>query len=214
MSKRKDTYRKAFNRYVSDNPRQCIFIGTTNDVDFLDDATGGRRFWIADCTENHRKSMWEDLDKATINQIWAEAVEIYHSGENIMVLSVDVSRKAREMQENHSQVSTMVGLIENYLEMDIPKGWFDMTIENQKSYYQATLDYKISEYKIINKRDKICPLEIWCIMMDKPKADLTKPMAKYIGECILKVNGWRRIDTPRRYGVYGQQRVYVNDNDL
>ncbi len=214
VSKRKDTYRKAFNRYVSDNPRQCIFIGTTNDVDFLDDATGGRRFWIADCTENHRKSMWEDLDKATINQIWAEAVEIYHSGENIMVLSEDVSRKAREMQENHSQVSTMVGLIENYLEMEIPKGWFDMTIEEQKSYYQATLDYRTSEYKTINKRDKICPLEIWCVMMDKPKADLTKPMAKYIGECILKVNGWRRIDTPRRYGVYGQQRVYVNDNDL
>lgn len=214
VSKRKDTYRKAYNRYVSDNPRQCIFIGTTNDVDFLDDATGGRRFWIADCTANHKKSMWNDLDRSTIDQIWAEAKEIYRSGENIMLLSEEVSRKAYEMQENHSQVSSMVGLIENYLDMDIPKGWFDMTIEDQKSYYQATLDYRASEYKNFEKRDKICPLEIWCVMMDKPKADLTRPMAKYIGECILKIEGWRRLDTPRKYGSYGQQRVYVNDNLL
>lgn len=214
ISKRRDTYRKAFNRYVSDNPRQCIFIGTTNDVDFLDDATGGRRFWIADCSENSRKSMWTDLTKDTVDQIWAEAKTIYDRGENLMILSKEVEIKAQELQENHSQISSMVGLIEDYLEMKVPSNWFEMTIEEQRTYYQATLDYRNTEYKSIEKRDKICPLELWCVMMDKPKADLSKSMAKYIGECILKIKGWRRIDTPRRYGTYGQQRIYVNDDLL
>lgn len=214
VSKRKDTYRKAYGKYVTENPRQCIFIGTTNDVDFLDDATGGRRFWIADCTENRKASMWEDLTKPVIGQIWAEAKAIYESGENIMLLSENVSVQARELQENHSQVSSMVGLIEQYLEMDIPKNWFDMTIEEQRSYYHATIDYREEEFKALEKRDKICPLELWCIMMEKPKADLTKAMSKYIGECISKIPGWKRADGPRKYGLYGKQRLYVNDNLL
>lgn len=214
VSKRKDTYRKAYGRYVTDNPRQCIFIGTTNDVDFLDDATGGRRFWIADCSANAKKSMWDDLNQEEIDQIWAEAKCYYELGENIMVLSKEVAAKAYEVQENHSQVSSMVGLIENYLDMPIPPKWFDMTIEEQRSYYQATQDYRESTFNTLSKRDKICSLEIWCVMMDKPKADLNRSMAKYIGECISKISGWKQQNNPRYYGKYGRQRVYVNDNDL
>lgn len=214
VSKRKDTYRKAFNRYVSDNPRQCIFIGTTNDVDFLDDATGGRRFWIADCTANATKSIWDDLNKYEIDQIWAEAKMIFEAGEQIMVLSSEVERTAQTIQEEHSQVSSMVGLIEGYLNRDIPIRWYEMTIEEQRQWYRATEDFmEGSEEKLI-QRSKICTLEIWCVMMEKPKADLNKSMAKYIGECICKIPGWHRNDAVSRYGSYGTQRVFVNDDIL
>ena len=218
ISKRKDTYRKAFNRYTSDNPRQCIFIGTTNDVDFLDDATGGRRFWIADCTENASKSMWDDLTKNEIDQIWAEAKLIYESGEKIAILSQDVQLMAVQAQENHSQAASMIGLIEKYLEMEIPFNWYDKTIEEQRRWVNATDDFKDEVSKdsneTLHRRNKICSLEIWCVMMEKSKADLTKAMSKYIGECICKIPGWQRSDKLNRYGKYGTQRVYVNDDLL
>lgn len=207
ISKCKDTYRKAFNKYVSDNPRQCIFIGTTNDVDFLDDATGGRRFWIADCSEAAIANMWEDLDKHEIDQLWAEAKAIYKSGEKLMILSNEVSIEARELQENHSQVSSMVGIIENYLAMPIPTGWLSMTIEEQRQWYQATQDYRDSNSSDLEPRNKICALEIWCVLLEKGKADLSKGMAKYINECISKIPGWERTPNPVWCGPYGKQRA-------
>lgn len=208
ISKRKDTYRKAYGRYTTDNPRQCIFIGTTNDVAFLDDSTGGRRFWIADCSSSAISSMWDDLDSKEVDQIWAEAKEIYMSGENIMVLSDEVEKDALDLQESHSQDSAMVGLIENYLETKIPANWLNLTIEEQRQWYQATQEYRDSSEETLKERDKICALEIWCVLLEKNKADLNKGTSKYINECIAKIPNWKRVEVPLKYGTYGSQRIY------
>ena len=45
LSRQKDTYKVPYDKYPHDFPRQCIFIGTTNNLDFLpNDKTGNRRF--------------------------------------------------------------------------------------------------------------------------------------------------------------------------
>lgn len=45
LSRQKDTYRIPYGRYSNDYLRQCVFVGTTNNVDFLpDDKSGNRRF--------------------------------------------------------------------------------------------------------------------------------------------------------------------------
>ena len=45
MTKLVDTYRRPFDKRVTDHKRQCIFIGTTNKQQFLTDKTGNRRFY-------------------------------------------------------------------------------------------------------------------------------------------------------------------------
>lgn len=73
ITSQSDSYRRPFGRFKATVPRQTVFVGTTNDDDFLDDPTGSRRFWVV--------SVGEVLDleglMAVRDQLWAQACEHY-----------------------------------------------------------------------------------------------------------------------------------------
>ena len=84
ISKGEDMYRPAYGRTVEVYPRQCIFVGTTNEPDFLLDPTGNRRFIPIDShPEKATKSIFNDLDDE-IDQLWAEAYQIYLAATSYM----------------------------------------------------------------------------------------------------------------------------------
>lgn len=211
LSKKVDTYRKAYARYTTVNKRQCIFIGTTNDQEPLEDTTGNRRFWLVECNEERAtKSMWDDLTREEINQIWAEAKHRYEKGENIMLLSSEARKEAAELQQAHSESNSMIGLIDEYLKKKIPADWNKRTIEQQQQWYNATEDYQADSDEELQEREYVCAVEIWCVLMGKSKADLTSNrMGKRINECIGSIPGWIREKTPRRAGAYGNQRCFI-----
>jgi hypothetical protein len=72
ISRQKDRARLAYARRAGEFPRQCIFIGSTNDREYLKDDTGGRRFWPMLCTR--RRDRHRPPGTANVDQLWAEAV--------------------------------------------------------------------------------------------------------------------------------------------
>ena len=103
LSKTEDIYRVAYGRRTSRFKRQCIFIGTTNDREFLRDRTGNRRFWPVDVGINPiKKQVYKCLDENTVNQIWAEAIELYKKGEELYLTGKE-EKEAKKQQDEHSE---------------------------------------------------------------------------------------------------------------
>jgi predicted P-loop ATPase len=72
LSRRTDKARMAYGRMTTEQPRQCVFVGTTNDSAYLRDMTGNRRFWPVRVQAFDLAALRRDRD-----QLWAEAAVRY-----------------------------------------------------------------------------------------------------------------------------------------
>lgn len=211
ISKQSDTYRKAFERNVTVNKRQCIFIGTTNDIEFLNDPTGGRRFWVIDThVEDRIKTVWDDFTEEERNQVWAEAVEIYKAGEVINGLPDDISKEAVVIQQAHSEDNDILGIIERYLEIKLPDKWESLSITERCQWINATDEFRNGNGESLKRREQVAIIEIWCECFRKDKADISNLQSRKISECLKKL-GWKRQEKTGRYGPYGVQRGFVKE---
>ena len=209
ISKTEDTYRKAYARNTTISKRQCIFIGTTNNHEFLDDPTGNRRFWAIDTDAAKRtKLVWKDLTEDEVHQIWAEALELYRAGENVMEIPADVAEIADDQQKQHSSEDSYKGIIEAFLNKPLPANWYDLSVLERQQFINASDTYKDEsgeDAAELKPRSKVSAIEIWCECLGRDRGNLDQISAKRINTA-LELIGWLRMPNPVEFKGYGRQR--------
>jgi predicted P-loop ATPase len=200
MSARSDKVRLAYAHRADVFERQCVFIGSTNDDEYLRDPTGGRRFWPVRCTVDEI-----DIERLKENLfwLWAEAAWTYkemRSANRNQFLPLylddkDAAQQAVEMQNSRTietAESTLAGEILAWL--DTPFGDFDIDPDG------------IMEY-----RNETCIAQIWREMLARTGSIPHQETIK-IGAALNRIN-WRRspgvVKTADINKKYGPCRVYT-----
>lgn len=200
ISKQEDQYRPAYGRQVETFPRQCIFIGTTNESEFLRDQTGNRRFWVVDTPNSDaREDFREDLDDETIHQIWAEAYHYFKQGEKLYLES-QLEEEAAAIQKSYAESDDRIGLVQAYLERLLPENWEEMDLYERREWLQSDTEGTV-------KRERVCRLEIWCEALGNPLGKIDGYEGKRISG-IMSALGWTYMNA-KNFKLYGKQRVYV-----
>ena len=183
LSRQKETYKVPYEVYPQDRPRQCVFGGTTNRQDFLPrDRTGNRRFIpvnvYPELAEVHILAD-EKAARRYIDQLWAEAMVIYQSGDYKLTFSAELDRELRENQQDFMQEDTWAGQIYAFME--------DFTGDRvcSKMLYAEALGN-----------------------LNQPQSWETREICEIMNTGIRNgtIKGWQADKTVRRYPPYGKQR--------
>ena len=182
ITRQVDSYRKPWDRNVSDLPRRCIMIGSTNRSDPLTDKTGNRRYYPVEVHSNGYEVFSHEQEiREYIMQCWAEAKVRMDRGEMPNYADQSLTEDYRAAQEAATQDDWRVGAIQAYLDKKIPG-------------------------------EAVCIREIahraLSVNPDLPK-DPTLAESKDIGMIIDKLPEWERSPTKRTCGSYGRQRCWV-----
>ena len=206
LSLRADRYRAAYGRNMKEQPRSCVFFGTCNQMDFLQDTTGNRRFWPVDVGKRlHPKNVWRDLTDEAVAQVWAEAKVRWQIGERLY-LTGEMEDAAREHQEEHRDSSPWEGMIHDFVSQQVPDDWLKWDLDRRRDFWAQAAH---GDYKLI-ARDRISPIEVWCELFMKQKSDLKSQDRKEINACLAAMPGWVRAEKPFYGGLpYAAQRGYV-----
>lgn len=202
ITKQTDRFRPAYGRRMQSFPRQCIFIGTTNETQFLRDTTGNRRFWILDTPEQPEHDMWTELTPETISQIWAEAVAAFREGERLY-LPKDVEAMARDVQSAFEEENPRAGIVAAYLDRKLPVDWEMMDIYQRRQWLEGTAEGT-------EIRRTACSLEIWVEALGGSPEKFDRYAGKEIRDIMEGLPDWKhRGGLKVTTGPYGRQRYYV-----
>lgn len=209
ITKREDMFRPAYGRVVETYKRQCVFFGTTNNADFLHDPTGNRRFMPIDVRESYvTKSVMDDLNDYEIDQIWAEAYELYKNNEPLYLKSnEDVIAKIE--QHRHIEIDERLGLIEQFIETKLPSNWEELGIYERRAWLEDPLSNEgtVTRYKI-------CVAEIWCECLCKDRTDMTRYNTRAINDLLKSLKGWEFVSSTSNFKNYGKQKYFRRKDEL
>lgn len=214
ITRQDDKFRVAYGTVVESHPRQCVIVGTTNSPTFLRDVSGNRRYQVLYVTGGTTLHPW-NISNNEIDQIWAEAVTLYNSGEELILKGADADeaqRRQLEALENDDRE----GIVQEYLDKLLPAEWPKLSLSERRAFL-SNEDIVSPVYDATVRRDKVCNLEIWAECFCKDPSTIKKQDSYELQSIMNKMPGWQKYEGNKRgklsFPGYGAQVAYVRVTD-
>ena len=104
-----DTFRPPYGRHPQTYHRSCVFVGTTNEDQYLRDPTGARRFWPVICGDIDLPALLAQRE-----QLFAEAYALFKQGK---LTWWEMPQEARDEQETRQESDVWEENIQDYLKL-------------------------------------------------------------------------------------------------
>ena len=111
INRRVDRFRKPWAIDAADFPRRNVFIGTTNETEYMKDTTGNRRYWPVEVEFCDPEGI-----KTIRDQLWAEAYAYYILGEKVWIDDPDIKAEAKQEQERRRDTDPWEEDLERYID--------------------------------------------------------------------------------------------------
>jgi predicted P-loop ATPase len=215
LSSQNDTFRLAYGRREQTFPRQVVFVGTSNERDYLKDPTSNRRYWIWRTIFGRRNPIDIDGLKARLWQFWGEAYALYlemreaqPEGELWLDLrdkkAIDEQERIAEESRKRTAAEEIALLIEEWLDKPHPA---DDVMKDERG---LTLDgYADDQTPMV--RNMTTAKEAFIALRNDPvmhpyrNADV-----RTFGKALSLVSGWMEMSKCRRHG---QRAVWYKRTD-
>ena len=180
LTRQYDKYRAPYAHVAETVPRSCIFIGTTNDIQFMSDMTGNRRYLPVevhtDPTEFFEK---EEEIREYILQCWREAFYKYMNDDIYTTIPAEYFDILEDVRSYYVDDNPLEGLVKGYLDT-LPVGY------------------------------DICGLEIFVKCFNGVRNKFTTRDSRTIATIMNKYPNWVRYNERKAFTEegYGQQRYW------
>lgn len=206
VSRQKDKARLAYDRRARVFPRQCVFVGSTNDEEYLRDHTGGRRFWPISCELGEDEDIDTERLEGEVDQVWAEAYQMYlELRASCKLTELPLYLKSKEARDEAAmlQDSRRVESAEEVLAGEI-EAWVNTPIGSEDGFDDLDEDAP-PVY-----RNAICAAQVWCEMLGRDRGTMGTAEATRVGRALGQVDGFMKFSKHQvRTSKYGKQRVFI-----
>lgn len=205
LTRTHDVFRMPYDRETVVHPRQCVIWSTTNEDVFLRRQEGNRRFLMVRSLERF------DIDAMTpelVDQLWAEAVHIYKSGERLY-LTDEEARLAELERDPFVEEDTHAGVIEEFLNMKVPEDWWDRSPESRRQWIaDRESGFEPAGDMVV---DRTCSRQLWHEAFGQRIVPKRTDLLEITQA--LKTVGWVSTGL-HHFPGYGTQTVFIRKDDV
>jgi hypothetical protein len=114
---------------------------------------------------------------------------------------------AVQQQKEHTEPYTFGGMIESYLDVLLPVNWSTLSIPERRAFLDDGSDEDFLPTGV-RLRNTVCVAEIWCEGIGGKRMDLNRYNSREINLFMRGMKGWKYVDSPKGFGIYGKQKYF------